>query len=71
MIKVSVQTANRIRYPRTFVEMIGGKPSIKKVGLGISFQAGYNKYMVTASLEKYALASAEAAYEYPRKQAII
>ena len=39
------------------------------VGLGSSFQYEESNYMVAEAMEEYALASAEAAYENPGKQA--
>ena len=36
---------------------------------GSIFQTGYNNYMLAEALDKYVLASAEAAYEDPGKQA--
>ena len=38
-------------------------------GLGSSFQSEESNFMVAESMEEYVLASAEAAYEYPREQA--
>ena len=46
-----------------------GSPSIKTAGLSSSFQTEENNSMVAETMEDYALAPAEAAYENPEEQA--
>ena len=47
------------------MSMHGGIPSIKTAGLISSFQSEMNNSMVAQTMEEYALASSEAAYENP------
>ena len=44
---------------------LGGNTSAQMAGLGSIFQSDEKNYMVEEALEKYAFASAEAAYEDP------
>ena len=53
------------------MSMHGGIPSIKTAGLISSFQSDMNNSMVAQTMEEYALASSEAAYENPVEQAPI
>ena len=50
---MSVKPASGIRHPRKFMGMLSGNLSLKMAGLGSSFQAGYNNYMVAEALEEY------------------
>ena len=45
--------------------MLGVNPSTQIYGLGSSFQYYKINSMIAEEMEEYALASAEAAYEYP------
>ena len=62
-IKLAVQLASRIRYPRTFVVMLWGNPSSQLAGLGSSFQSEESNSMIAEVMEEYALTFAESAYE--------
>ena len=52
----------------TFMSIPGGIPSIKTAGLSSSFQYEGNNYMVVETMEEYASASAESAYENQGEQ---
>ena len=64
-IKTEVQPSIRSRNHRTFMEIIGGKPSIQMTGLGSRFQYEEKISMLAEALKEYTLESAEAAYVYP------
>ena len=64
-IREAVQPAGRRSHHRTFMRITGGIPSIKTSGLSSSFQYEMNNSMVAETMEEYALASAEVAYENP------
>ena len=66
---MAVKPASRSCNTRTFMGMIGGRPSIKMAGLVISFQSEEKISMVAEALKEYSLASAEAACEDPMEQA--
>ena len=50
-IKAAVRPEIGISHPRTFMVMLGVKPSIHIYLSEIIFQSGYNKYMVSEALE--------------------
>ena len=61
-INSAVNTSGGGFYHRTFMNMPGGIPSIKKAVLVSSFQYDMNKYMVAETMDEYALYYAEAYY---------
>ena len=62
-IKVLVQPGSGSHHPKTFIGTLEGNPSTQMYELGSSFQSDEINSMVAESIEEYALASAEAAYE--------
>ena len=56
-MKATVQPSIGILHNRTFMGMLGSKPSTQMYGLGRSFQYGENNSMVTEALEEYELDS--------------
>ena len=62
-IKVLVQPGSGSHHTKTFIGTLEGNPSTQIYELGSSFQSDEINYMVAESIEEYALASAEAAYE--------
>ena len=56
-IKLAVQPVSGSLYPRTFMDMIEAKPSIKMARLGSIFQYWDNISMMLQALEEYLLAS--------------
>ena len=64
-IKVAVHSEGGRYHHRKFMSIPGGIPLIKTAGLSSIFQYDENNFMVAETLDEYALASAEAAYENP------
>ena len=62
-IKVLVQPGSGSHHTKTFIGTLEGNPSTQIYELGSSFQSDEINSMVAESIEEYALASAEAAYE--------
>ena len=64
-----MQPASGGHHTRTFMGMLGGKPSLQMDILDSGFQAGGKTSMMSEIMEEFVLASKEAAYKEPGKQA--